>query len=169
MKVIKVLLIAGGALFAIVIFAIIAAGILIPAERSFTNTVEINKPAVKVWQVITDKGKFAEWQTNLERVEVTDDKNWVEYPKDSPAPLKFTVANDNRPNGMAFDYTMGDKFEGTWHGHATPTATGVHLETVDSYVAKGWMTKILIYLFFDFDKFAKDWNSKLKQRVETQN
>jgi len=169
MKIVKFLLLATGLLIGIIVAAFIAAGLLIPAERSFTNTVEINKPADMVWQVITDRGRYTEWQTNLTKVEVADDKNWVEYPKDSPEPLKFTIVNDNRPTGMAFGYKMGDSFEGTWHGHITPTTAGVQLETVDSYVAKGWVTKILIYLFFDFDKFAKDWNNKLKQRIETQN
>jgi uncharacterized membrane protein len=166
MKIVKFLLLATGLLVGIIIAAFVVTGLLIPAERSFTNTVEINKPADKVWQVITDKGKFTEWQTNLTKVEVTDERNWIEYPKDSPEPLKFSLAKDERPGSMSFNYKMGDSFVGAWNGRVTPTATGTQLETTDSYVAKGWMTKILIYMFFDFDKVAKDWNNKLKQRVE---
>ena len=70
---------------------------------------------------------------------------------------------------MAFEYAMGDSFAGTWYGHITPTANGVRVETRDAHVVKGWVTKILIYAFFDFDKFAKEWNGKLKQRVESLN
>ena len=166
MKVVKILLVVVGLFIGVIAAAFIISGLLIPAERSFTNTVEINKPADKVWQVITDKGKFPEWQTNLTKVEVVDDRHWIEYPKDSPEPLRFTLGKDTRPESMAFEYKMGDSFDGTWYGYITPTSTGVQLKTVDQYIAKGWVTKILIYMFFDLDKFAKDWNGKLKQRVE---
>jgi len=148
---------------------LITAGILIPAERSFNNNVEIDASAETVWQVLNDRGEYTEWQTGLTRVDVVDDKNWVEYPKDSPEPLRFTVGTDDRPSRMAFEYTMGDSFDGTWYGHITPTQKGVLLETRDGYLAKGWLTKILIYAFFDMDSFAKDWNSKLKQRAESLN
>jgi hypothetical protein len=45
----------------------------------------------------------------------------------------------------------------------------VRLKTVDSYKTDGWLMKMLIGAFFDLDEFAKDWNNKLKQRVETLN
>jgi|ERR1043166_6325978 hypothetical protein len=169
MGTVKVLSIAILLLFAVVLLAFIAAGVFIPAEQSFTNSVEITAPADKVWQVLTDRSRFPEWQTNLSKVEVVDDRNWMEYPKDAPEPLRFTLAKDDRPSAMSFGYKMGDYFAGEWNGRVTPTATGVRLETVDGYVAKGWVTKILMYIFFDFDKFAKDWDGRLKQRVETLN
>lgn len=169
MKIVKILALAVGLLISLCVAAFVAAGLLIPAERSFSNEIEINAPAEGVWQVVIDRGKYTEWQTNLTRVDVIDDRNWVEYPKDSPEPLKFSVGKDDRPRSMMFEYTMGDSFDATWYGNITPTANGVHLETRDVYVAKGWTTKILIFAFFDFDKFAKDWNTKLKQRVETLN
>lgn len=169
MKIVKILSVTALLLFAVIFLAVVIAGVLIPAEQSFTNTVEINASADKVWNVLTDKERFPEWQTKLSKVEVTDDQNWVEYPKDAPEPLRFSVAKDERPNSMSFNYKMGDSFVGGWSGRVTPKAAGVQLETVDSYEAKGWVTKILMYIFFDFDKFAEDWNSKLKQRVETLN
>lgn len=167
MKVTKILLPGVGVLLLLAGVCLITAGLMIPAERSFENEIEINAPAEMVWQVINDRGKYTEWQTNLTKVEVIDEKNWVEYPKDSPEPLRFTSGKDGRPASMAFEYTMGDSFDGTWYGHVTQTENGVRLETRDAYVTKGWLTKILIYIFFDMDKFAKDWNGKLKQRVES--
>jgi uncharacterized membrane protein len=154
-----------GLLFA----AFLIAGLLVPSERSSVNEVEIEAPPERVWQVMEERSKYAEWQTNLTKVEVIDEKNWVEYPKDSPDPLKFTETRDERPRQMEFAYTMGSSFAGKWSGDATPSASGTHLKTTDSYSADGWLTKILVYMFFDYDKFAKDWNNKLKQRVEQQN
>ncbi len=169
MKILKFLLIAVGMIVLVCIGAFIAAGLTIPASQSFTNEVEINAPAEKVWEVITDKKRYAEWQTHLEKIEITDDKNWVEYPKGSPEPLRFILANDERPTKMEFHYTMGDSFSGHWKGEMTPTVAGVKLKTTDSYSALGWLTKILIYAFFDMGSFAKDWNAQLKTRVESLN
>lgn len=147
--------------------AFVAAALLMPAERSFTNEVEINAPAERVWQVLTDKTRYAEWQDKIERVEPIDDKHWIEYAKGAPAPLKFSVVTDERPRKMEFHYTMGDSYEGHWTGEITPTAAGVKLKTTDSNHAKDWFTKVFTGLFFDMDSFAKEWNSKLKQRVES--
>lgn len=169
MKVIKKLLLAVILFIAATVAAFIVAGLVLPAEREFTNEVEINAPAEKVWQVANDRAKYTEWQTNLTRVEVVDDKNWIEYPKDSPEPLKFTLVKDNSPSDMEIRYTMGETFNGYWKGEIAPAASGVRLKTVDGYVSKGWVTKIMLYLFFDLDKFAKDWNSRFKDRVEKLN
>jgi len=166
MKVLKILSALVGVFVALIVVAIVAAGALVPAERSFTNEIEINAPAEEVWQVVNDRTKYPEWQTDLTKVEVIDERNWVEYPRDSPEPLRFTLTKDERPGRMEFSYKMGDSFDGKWTGDVTPTATGVRLKTNDSYAAKGTMTKILIGAFFDLDKFAKDWNNTLKERVE---
>lgn len=169
MKVVKILLAAVAAIIVLCVVAFIVAGLLIPNERSFTNEVEIDAPAEVVWQVINDRSKYNEWQPNLTRVEVIDEKNWVEYPKDSPEPLRFSLENDERPARMEFDYAMGNSFGGRWRGEVSPTSSGVKLKTVDSYSSTGWLTKILIYAFFDMDEFAKDWNQKLKERAESLN
>jgi uncharacterized protein YndB with AHSA1/START domain len=169
MKILKVFLIAAVVFVLLLAGIFVVAGLLIPAEQSFANEVEINAPAESVWQVITDKDRYTEWQTQLTKVERIDDKTWVEYPKDSPEPLRFTLAKDERPSRMEFSYTMGDSFTGNWKGEVTPTTSGVKLKTVDSYAAQGWLTKILIYTFFDMGSFASDWNGTLKTRVETLN
>lgn len=168
MKILKILGAAIGLLILIVIAAFVIAGIVIPAEASFTNEVEINAPAEKVWQVANDRSRYTEWQTNLARVEVIDEKNWIEYPKDFPEPLKFTLVKDESPSNVEIKYTMG-AVEGTWKGSVTPTQTGVRLKTIDGYKTNSWLTKTLLYAFFDLDTFAKDWNNKLKERVEKLN
>jgi uncharacterized membrane protein len=169
MKILKIIATAIGLLLVLAIGAFVVAGIALPAEVEFVNEVEINAPAEPVWQVVTDKSKYTEWQTNLARVELVDDKNWIEYPKDFPEPLRFTLVKDERPSSVEIKYTIGDTVEGSWKGSATPTANGIRLRTTDGYKANGWMTKILLRAFFDLDTFAKDWNNKLKARAEKVN
>ena len=167
MSIVKKLLIAAMVAGLALVLGVLFAGALIPAERSFENEIAIDATADEVWRVITDKMRYTEWQTQLERVEIIDDANWIEYPKSAPQPLTFKLVNDARPGRMEFSYTMGDSIRGHWIGDVTPTPTGVKLKTVDSYKTDGWMTKILMRAFFDLDSFAKDWNSNLKRRVET--
>jgi len=169
MKILKFLLIAIALIVLICIGAFIVAGLTVPASQSFVNEVEINAPAEKVWEVIADKKRYTEWQTQLDKVEVTDERNWVEYPKNSPEPLKFMLASDERPGKMEFHYTMGNSLSGHWKGEITPTASGVKLKTTDGYSTQGMLSKILIYTFFDMGSFAKEWNAKLKSRVESLN
>jgi uncharacterized protein YndB with AHSA1/START domain len=167
MKILKIVLIAAGIFVLICAVAFAVAGLTIPAGQKFENEVEIRASPEKVWEVITDKKRYTEWQTQLEKIEIIDETNWLEYPKNSPEPLRFMLAADERPSKMEFHYTMGNSFSGHWKGEMTSTATGVKLKTTDSYQTQGWLTKILIYTFFDMGTFAKDWNAQLKQRVES--
>ena len=165
MKVLKLIATGIGLLILLATGAFVVAGIALPNEVSFTNEVEINTPAERIWRVVMDKSKYTEWQTALDRVEIVDDKNWVEYPKDFPEPLRFTLVKDESPSNVEIKYTMG-AVEGFWKGSATPTANGVRLKTIDGYKTDSWFAKILLRAFFDLDTFAKDWNNKLKARVE---
>lgn len=169
MRILKKLLIAAAVVVIVVALAIFITGFFVPADRSFTNEVDINAPAEKVWQVLADRPRYTEWQADLERVEVIDDQHWIEYPKHAPESLAFKLENDNRPTSMEFSYMMGDAMHGHWKGEITPTATGVRLKTTDSSKVTSWLVKMMSAAFFDFDSFAKDWNSRLKQRVEALN
>lgn len=167
MRLLKTALLVIGVAFFLLAAAFILAGFLIPEGQSFENDIEINASAEEVWQVITDKESYTSWQTEIDKVEKIDDRNWIEYPKNVPEPMRFSLAKDERPKSMEFHYTMGDSFAGHWKGEITPTANGVRLKTTDSYSTSGWLTKIMIYMFFDLNSFARDWNVKLKERVET--
>lgn len=167
MKFLKWLIGISAAVCLSLVTAFLVAGLLVPAERSFSNEIEIEATAESVWQVITDKSRYTEWQPSIKKVDVIDERNWVENLKDSQEPLRFSLVADRRPESMEFGYSMGDSFHGHWKGEMTSTATGVRLKTTDGYKVDGWITKILIGMFFDLDSFAKDWNSKLKARVES--
>src|SRR2546422_206653 len=64
-RLVKIILLAFAAIIVLCGAAFVVAGLLIPAERSFTNEVEINAPAEVVWAVVNDRDKYTEWQANL--------------------------------------------------------------------------------------------------------
>jgi len=167
MKILKTLLAIFVSLVLLAACGYIGCGLLVPDERVFSNQIEINASADVVWQVINDRSKYTEWQAGLTKVDIIDPNNWVEYPNGLPDPLFFKTRKDDRPSSMTFEYQIGNRFTGTWTGSIVPIANGVRLETRDSYVARDWLTKVMVYVTFDLDKFAKDWNGRLKDRSET--
>ena len=169
MRIVKKLLVIAAVGILVVAVGVTILGFFVPAEREFANEIEVDAPADRVWQVITDKARYTEWQTQLERVEIVSDEEWIEYPKDYPEPLHFQLVRDGRPSRMEISYKLGDAMHGHWSGEITPTAKGVKLKTIDGYQTHSWMMKMMLGSFFDLDAFAKDWNSKLKQRAETLN
>lgn len=116
MSIVKKLLVAVVVVSFILVAALVIAGMMMPGEWKFENETWIDAPADKVWQVITDKQRYTEWQTQLERVEIIDDANWIEYPKSAPEPLRFRLENGSRPTRMEFSSTMGDSIRGHWTG-----------------------------------------------------
>ncbi len=166
MRILQIIFGSIGVLVLIGVTGFFIGGSMLPSAQSFPNEIEINAPADKVWAVINDRERYIEWQDQIERVEISDDKHWNEYLKTTGEPLKFTLAEDHRPLRMEFHYTMGDQFAGHWRGEVIPTANGVRLKTIDSYEAQSRLTRLMIYGFFDLDEFAKEWNAKLKARVE---
>lgn len=154
-------------LIALSLLAFVILGLALPNERNYVNEVEINAPADRVWAIILDKERYAEWQPNISKVERISETEWREYLKDSPQPLDFKVVKDERPRTMEFAMTMGEAYKGYWRGEILPTGNGVKLQTEDKMMLEGWLAKTMIPLFFDLDGFAKDWNSRLKTRAES--
>lgn len=167
MRFLKWFVIISAGFWSAIMVAFFVAVMVIPAEKSFTNEVEIAATPEQVWQVIFDRSKYSEWQPSISRVDTIDDKNWIEHTVGMPEPMHFTLVNDKRPAEAELHYTMGDSFIGHWKGTIIPTANGVKLTTADSYKAEGWLSKVMVGIFFDLDMFAKDWNGKLKTRVES--
>ncbi|MCO6512350.1 MAG: SRPBCC family protein [Aridibacter famidurans] len=145
--------------------AFIALGLYIPAEKEFTQVTEINASAETVWKVLKDVKGYPEWQDQIERVEIKNEKEWVEHTPGGA--IDFRVVSEEAPRTMEIAYSMGGTFEGSWRGELSPRGTDkTLLRTTDSTKVDGWFTKIMMWFFFDIEDFAKDWNSKLKKRAE---
>ncbi|QQS40283.1 MAG: SRPBCC family protein [Acidobacteriota bacterium] len=145
--------------------AFIALGLYIPAEKEFTQVTEINASAESVWKVLKDVEKYPAWQDQLERVEIRNEKEWVEHTPGGA--IDFRLVSEDAPRTMEIAYTMGGSFEGKWRGELSPRGQDkTLLRTTDSTKVNGWFTKIMMWFFFDIEDFAKDWNSKLKNRAE---
>ena len=161
----KLLYILGGIVL-VVVLAFVAAGVIIPSERSFTQVTEIEASPETVWAVLNDREKYLEWQDQLTKIEITDETHWTEYPKNAD-PLKLTITGRDEGRSMDITYSMDNGFEGSWRGELSPRGEQRTLiRTTDKMVTNGWIMKIMMAMFFDIEDFAKDWNQKLKKRCE---
>ena len=78
MRIVKKLLVIAAVGILVVAVGVTILGFFVPAEREFANEIEVDAPADRVWQVITDKARYTEWQTQLERVEIVSDEEWID-------------------------------------------------------------------------------------------
>lgn len=145
--------------------AFVAAGIIIPNEKTVTQVTEINASAETVWTVLNDREKYPEWQDQLEKVEVKDEKRWTEVTPGGP--IEFVIDRSDEGRSMDISYSMGESFKGTWRGELSPRGDKqALLRTTDKTVVDGWFTKVMMAMFFDLEDFAREWNAKLKKRAE---
>ena len=142
----------------------VALGLYIPNERTFTQVTEINAPPETVWKVLNDREKYPEWQNQLEKIEIVNEKEWVEYTPGGKILFRLDAAEV--PRSMDISYTMVDPFRGSWRGELSGRGDATLLRTTDSTVVNGWLTKIMMYFFFDLEDFATDWNKRLKSEAE---
>jgi uncharacterized protein YndB with AHSA1/START domain len=167
MKILKIL----AALVALIIFALaigyLIMGYTLPDETVVRSEFDVAAPPEKVWQALSDHEKYPEWAPNIVKVEIVNDKQWREWPKDSDMPLAFTIISAKPPEQLEIGYTMSEFFEGHWKGEIKATPSGSRVIVEDRMRVKTWATKIMMYPFFDFNEFVKTWNQKLKERAES--
>lgn len=163
----KKIVIAFASIVLIIGLVFVALGLFLPNEVVVNNEVEINASPEKVWQVVDDKEKYAEWGPNLIKIEIINDKKWKEFIKGNDEPIVFEAVNIQKPDKYEVKYSMGNIMNGEWRGDFNKTEKGTLLKTEDKIIHTSWGGKIFMPLFFDLDKFAKQFNQRLKQRAES--
>jgi len=169
MKVLKIVAISLVALVLVVGLIFLALGLILPDEVLVKNAIEIDATPDKIWQVMDEREKDNEWVPNIEKVEIIDDKKWKEFPKGSDRAIIFEVVKIQRPEKYEVKYEMEGFMSGQWRGTLFETEKGTLLRTEDKIIHKSWFGKIMMPLFFDLDSFAKEFNKKFKERVESLN
>lgn len=149
------------------LFVFILAGLLIPAEKSFTDTTSIEATPETVWTVLRDVKSFPEWQDQVSSVEIENDDSWTEV-TESAGPLRFKVVRAEKPTLLEIHYSSESGVKGEWLGELTSADGGkkTQLKTTDRSKVESWIAKVFMSMFFDLEEFAKDWNQKLKKRAE---
>lgn len=74
---------------------------------------EFNCNIEKLWKIVTDNTQYA-WRTDLSKIEIVDDKHFVEYSKNN-FPTHFTITSKKYLNEYKFDFENAN-MKGKWIG-----------------------------------------------------
>lgn len=151
--------------FAILVFFILALGIILPNEQTLKNELRINSSPERVWEVLSTPQKYPEWASSIKRVEIINENEWFEY-TDSGGKIKFKIIEKKPFESMSLEYSMEDSLQGFWKADLEKREGYVLLKTKDKIVHKSWLGKIFMPLFFDLEDFVEMWGRELKERAE---
>lgn len=95
----------------------------------------------KVWDIVTSLGNYA-WRSDLGRIEILNEKQFVEYTKEGYA-TTFTVTAMEVCKRWEFDM-QNDNMEGHWTGIFTSKAGKTEIDFTEDVIAKKVILKPFI-------------------------
>lgn len=97
-----------------------------------------DKDILEVWSVVTSLENYA-WRSDLSKIEVTDDKQFVEYTKDGYA-TTFTITAEEPCKRWEFDIENSN-IKGHWTGIFTEEEGQTVIEFTEEVTAKKALMK----------------------------
>ena len=92
----------------------------------------------KVWETVTSLEKYA-WRSDLSRIEIVDDKTFIEYTKEGYA-TTFTVTATDPYRRWEFDME-NDNMKGHWTGVFTQKGEETEVDFTEDVTAKKLVMK----------------------------
>ena len=92
----------------------------------------------KAWETVTSLYKY-EWRSDLSKIEVLNDKQFIEYTKDGYA-TTFTITATDSYKQWEFDMENSN-MKGHWIGVFTPKGTRTEIDFTESVTAKNFFMK----------------------------
>lgn len=115
----------------------------------------------KLWDIVTDNTNYA-WRSDLSRIEIADEKTFVEYTKDGFA-TTFKITHFEPCRRYEFD--MENKnMKGHWTGVFTEVPGGVEIDFTEDITVNNPVMKLLAgqYLRSQQKKYVKDLQRALQ-------
>ncbi len=110
-----------------------------------TIKVTLNCNVERIWDIVTSLTDYS-WRSDLERIEIIDDKRFIEYSKDGFA-TTFTVTAKEQYRRWEFDLDNKNIF-GHWVGLFTSNGGGqTTIEFTEDVTAKKFFMKPLLKAF----------------------
>ncbi len=102
---------------------------------------EFNCGIEKLWNIITDNNKYA-WRSDLSKIEITDDKHFIEYAKNN-YPTYFTITSKEYLKEYKFDIENSN-IKGKWIGLFKELPNGnVELDFTEEIETNNFIMKLL--------------------------
>ena len=102
---------------------------------------EFNCGIEKLWNIITDNNKYA-WRSDLSKIEIIDDKHFIEYAKNN-YPTYFTITSKDYLKEYKFDLENAN-IKGKWIGLFKELPNGnVELDFTEEIETNNFIMKLL--------------------------
>lgn len=127
---------------------------------------EFNCSIEKLWDIITNNTDYA-WRSDLSKIEVIDDKHFVEYAKNN-FPTYFTITAKHKYEEYRFDIENAN-IKGKWIGLFRKLPNGnTELDFTEEVEADSPVMKLLAkpYLKSQQKRFLKDLGKKLNEKIQ---
>ena len=118
----------------------------------------------RVWNVVTDVKRYPEWRSDVERVEVPNDREFWEYTRDGYV-TKFTISGEETERCWEFSMD-NDHMTGRWVGIFRQRGKATIADFTEYVTAKKfWMRPFVKpYLKRQQAQFAADLRAALETR-----
>ncbi len=124
---------------------------------------EFNCGIEKLWNIIADNNKYA-WRSDLSKIEIIDDKHFIEYSKNN-YPTYFTIASKDYLKEYKFDI-KNSKIMGKWIGLFKELPNGnVELDFTEEIETNNFIMKLLakFYLKSMQKSYMKDLEKEISK------
>lgn len=124
---------------------------------------EFNYDIERLWNIITDNTKYA-WRSDLSRIEIVDDKHFIEYAKNN-FPTYFTITSKEYLKEYKFNIENAN-IKGKWIGILKKLDNGnVLLDFTEEIETNNFIMKLLAkpYLKNQQERYMKDLEKELNQ------
>lgn len=133
--------------------------------RKSTIIIEIPSNRELLWNIVTDNTK-TEWRSDLSKVEVIGDDEFVEYTTKGIATKFRITAKDDL---QYYEFSFGNEnMSGVWRGRFKEIDKNLtRLEFTEEIQVKNPVMELLSYLFFPIKKIQKKYMEDLKKEAES--
>lgn len=124
---------------------------------------EFNCNIEKLWNIITDNTKYA-WRSDLSKIEIIDDKHFIEYAKNN-YPTYFTITSKENLKEYKFDIE-NTNIKGKWTGIFKELSNGnVELDFTEEIETNNIIMKLLAkpYLKTQQKRYMQDLEKELNK------
>ncbi len=124
---------------------------------------EFNCNIEKLWHIITDNTKYT-WRSDLSKIEITDDKHFIEYSKNN-FPTYFTITRKENLKEYKFDIE-NTNMKGKWTGIFKSLDNGnVLLDFTEEIETTNFLMKLLakLYLKSQQKRYMRDLEKEINK------
>ncbi|MBO5354062.1 MAG: SRPBCC family protein [Lachnospiraceae bacterium] len=117
-----------------------------------------------VWEVVTSLEKY-QWRSDLDRIEIQNEKQFVEYTKDGYA-TTFVITASEPCSRWEFDMENSN-IKGHWTGIFTEKDGRTEIDFTEDVTAKKWMMKPFVKAFLKKQQelYVSDLKKMLQGKV----